>query len=54
MNHKDQLDGIARDWANGKMALYEALYEAHKLGYNQGYGDGCNQDFDREFELVGE
>jgi hypothetical protein len=33
MTHTDQLDAIARDWANGKMALYEALYAAYGLGF---------------------
>lgn len=32
MNHTDRLDAIARDWANGKLALFEALYAAYEIG----------------------
>jgi hypothetical protein len=39
MTHKDQLDAIARDWANGKTTLYEALYDAYDLGHRHGLAE---------------
>lgn len=43
MNHKDQLDAIARDWANGYLALYDALYAAYDMGKEDGFHDGFQE-----------